>query len=405
MTITPLNLGAVANDGNGQSLRSGGQVINANFAELDLRTAAAQEKADAAIPSGQKGVASGVATLGEDGKLPVSQLPPLAVNEVFTVASQAAMLALTAERGDAAIRTDQNGQWYVLTTDVPTVLANWRPINQNLGVALTALGALTPAADTIAYFSGPATAATTAFTAKARALLARTDTAGMQAELALVPVTSTTDTTAGRLVTPGWMGIGGTSVAFPVSTLNNGTVANGQYFIDNSYAGAPYNGFWGVSVQKVYDTYSLQTVWDLNTPGQTYQRTINNGSPAAWAKTYTGDNAVSDPQTTGGLMSSTTVNGFSIFKYANGQLCITGSIPTSPTIAANSNGSFDVTIPSGLIGAYIASSYCSVAPSSSNDVGGTNSYLASLTSVRVYIRNGATAQTFSGAITVWGRWK
>jgi len=321
MTITPLNLGAAANDGNGQSLRSGGQVINANFAELDLRTAAAQEKADAAIPSSQKGVAGGVATLGADGKLPVSQLPPLAVNEVFTVASQAAMLALTAERGDAAIRTDQNGQWYVLTTDVPTVLANWRPINQNLGVALTALGALAPAADTIAYFNGTASAALTTFTAKARALLARTDTAGMQAELALVPVTSTTDTTPGRLVTPGWMGVGGTSVAFPGSTLNNGTVANGQYFIDNSYAGAPYNGFWGVSVQKVYDTYSLQTVWDLNTPGQTYQRTINNGSPAPWAKTYTGDNAVLDPQMAGGLMSSTVVSGWAISKYLNGGGC------------------------------------------------------------------------------------
>jgi hypothetical protein len=48
MTITPLNIGTTANDGTGQDLRSGGEVINANFAELDLRTSTAQATADSA---------------------------------------------------------------------------------------------------------------------------------------------------------------------------------------------------------------------------------------------------------------------------------------------------------------------------------------------------------------------
>jgi hypothetical protein len=40
------------------------------------------------------------------GKIPTSQLPGLALTEVNTVASQAAMLALTAQSGDVAIRSD-----------------------------------------------------------------------------------------------------------------------------------------------------------------------------------------------------------------------------------------------------------------------------------------------------------
>lgn len=48
MTITPLNLGTTPNDGTGQNLRSGGQIINANFAELDQRTSTAQGVAEAA---------------------------------------------------------------------------------------------------------------------------------------------------------------------------------------------------------------------------------------------------------------------------------------------------------------------------------------------------------------------
>lgn len=48
MSIDPLNLGSAPDDGTGQDLRSGGQVINDNFAELDTRTAAAQAAANAA---------------------------------------------------------------------------------------------------------------------------------------------------------------------------------------------------------------------------------------------------------------------------------------------------------------------------------------------------------------------
>jgi hypothetical protein len=61
------------------------------------------------------------------GTLPTAVLPPLAINEVFTASSQAAMLALNAQRGDMCIRTD-NGKTYVLSTDSPGTLADWKEV-------------------------------------------------------------------------------------------------------------------------------------------------------------------------------------------------------------------------------------------------------------------------------------
>jgi hypothetical protein len=58
------------------------------------------------------------------GLIPTAQLPALAINDIFTVASQAAMLALTAQRGDVAVRTDVS-KTFILSTDDPTQVGNW----------------------------------------------------------------------------------------------------------------------------------------------------------------------------------------------------------------------------------------------------------------------------------------
>ncbi len=58
------------------------------------------------------------------GQVPVEDLPTLAINDTFVVADEPAMLALAAQRGDMAIRTDESVT-FVLTADDPTVLANW----------------------------------------------------------------------------------------------------------------------------------------------------------------------------------------------------------------------------------------------------------------------------------------
>lgn len=142
------------------------------------------------------GVANGAASLDAGGKIPSSQLPPLAVNEVFTVVSQAAMLALTAERGDVAIRSDQSGKPYILSTDDPTTLGNWIPVDQALSTSLAALSALTPAADRLPYFNGTSTAALATFTAFGRSLIDDADATAGRATLGAAALGANSDITS-----------------------------------------------------------------------------------------------------------------------------------------------------------------------------------------------------------------
>jgi hypothetical protein len=79
--------------------------------------------ADARITA-QKGNASGIASLDVTGKVPNSQLPPLVTNNTFVVTSQAAMLALSANVGDIAVRTDSNTN-YILQSTPASTLGNW----------------------------------------------------------------------------------------------------------------------------------------------------------------------------------------------------------------------------------------------------------------------------------------
>jgi hypothetical protein len=76
-------------------------------------------------PAAYAGAASYFVTVkaGANG-LEFTPLPPLAITDTFVVNSQAAMLALVAQRGDVAIRTDIS-QSFILAGDDPTILGNW----------------------------------------------------------------------------------------------------------------------------------------------------------------------------------------------------------------------------------------------------------------------------------------
>ena len=86
--------------------------------------------------SANKGTANGYASLGPDGKLLDSQLGAIAINEIYEVVDEAAQLALTVEKGDVAVRLDENksymaknsnnasmGDWSLLRTPTDVVLS------------------------------------------------------------------------------------------------------------------------------------------------------------------------------------------------------------------------------------------------------------------------------------------
>ena len=74
------------------------------------------------------GTGSGnVPVLDTNGKLNTSVLPALAVTDTYVVASEAAMLALTAQKGDVAVRTDLNKS-FILKNDGASTLANWQEL-------------------------------------------------------------------------------------------------------------------------------------------------------------------------------------------------------------------------------------------------------------------------------------
>ena len=74
------------------------------------------------------GIASGnVPVLDSTGKLNTSVIPALAITDTFVVTTQAAMLALTCQKGDVAVRSDLKKS-FILKAEPATTLANWQEL-------------------------------------------------------------------------------------------------------------------------------------------------------------------------------------------------------------------------------------------------------------------------------------
>lgn len=72
----------------------------------------------------QYAVANGLATLDGSGKVYLTQIPSIPMMDVHVVVSQVEMLALTAVKGDIAIRTDLPSV-FILSSDDPTEFTDW----------------------------------------------------------------------------------------------------------------------------------------------------------------------------------------------------------------------------------------------------------------------------------------
>lgn len=79
-----------------------GSMSNTEFQYLSTVTSNVQDQLNAKIPSSEKGAANGVATLDATSKVPSTQLPAIAITDVYVVATIAARDALTVEEGDVA---------------------------------------------------------------------------------------------------------------------------------------------------------------------------------------------------------------------------------------------------------------------------------------------------------------
>ncbi len=72
--------------------------------------------------------------LDSGAKIPAGLLPAISITDIYPVASQAAMLALTAQRGDIAVRTDIS-KTFVLATENPDTLADWIELQTGAGIS------------------------------------------------------------------------------------------------------------------------------------------------------------------------------------------------------------------------------------------------------------------------------
>lgn len=80
------------------------------------------------VPRSMLGSQAGnIPVLGENGKMDVSMLPSIALMDTFPVKNQSEMLALDAQRGDIAIRSDIKKS-FILAADDPTALASWKEL-------------------------------------------------------------------------------------------------------------------------------------------------------------------------------------------------------------------------------------------------------------------------------------
>ena len=111
-----------------------------------------------AIATTAAGAANGVATLDAGGKIPSAQLPPIAITDTFVVSSQAAMLALTAQVGDVAVRTDIQEN-FILQSEPASTLANWVQLETPPG-GVTSVDGLTGAVSLTSVYAAKTHAST-----------------------------------------------------------------------------------------------------------------------------------------------------------------------------------------------------------------------------------------------------
>ena len=156
-----------------------GNVDNTSDANKPISTAT-QTALDAKQSTSEKGSANGYASLDSGGKIPQAQLPAIAITEYLgSVANQAAMLALSGQKGDWCIRSDTGAVWIISGTD-PALLGSWTAMSYPASPVTSVAGRTGDVTISSEDVSGLGTAATTDATAYATAAQGATADSAVQ---------------------------------------------------------------------------------------------------------------------------------------------------------------------------------------------------------------------------------
>lgn len=79
--------------------------------------------------------------IGAGDVLPTSVLPPLSVSDTYTAANETAQLALSVQKGDVCVRTDESKS-YINTTGNNTAMSDWQEL-LNPGAPVTSVNGST----------------------------------------------------------------------------------------------------------------------------------------------------------------------------------------------------------------------------------------------------------------------
>lgn len=250
------------------------------------------------------GTASGeIPLLGAGGKLPSSTLPALAITDTFVVASQAAMLALSAaETGDVAVRSDLNKS-FILRGSNPAVLADWQELLTPTDAVLSVNGQTGVVVLTTQHI-GEHSSNLYHTPARVNTLIAAQVGVTVQAYDAGLAALAAFNTN-GLLVQTADNTFAGRTLAAPAAglTITNpaGTAGNPTFAFANDLAALEGLGSTGIAVRTAADTWAQRSVVVTASTGLA----VTNGDGVAGNITLAGVDA------------STTVKGVASFNSTN----------------------------------------------------------------------------------------
>jgi hypothetical protein len=250
------------------------------------------------------GTASGeIPLLGTGGKLPSSTLPALAITDTFVVASQAAMLALSAaETGDVAVRTDLNKS-FILRGSNPAVLADWQELLTPTDTVISVNGQTGVVVLTTQHI-GEHSSNLYHTPARVNALIAAQVGVTVQAYDAGLAALAAFNTN-GLLVQTADNAFAGRTLTAPAAgfTITNpaGTAGNPTFALANDLAALEGLGSTGIAVRTAADTWAQRSVTVTASTGLA----VTNGDGVAGNITLAGVDA------------STTVKGVASFNSTN----------------------------------------------------------------------------------------